>query len=185
MTGRPAKHPGFAFEAGIKIVSQRENGARGGPLTVATKRIHWWMIGRLEGGEPFLLSYADGGYTNWTCDAQLGSGLRKKILDGLRRDCREVDVPPAIVEVIDVCSEPAGNAMAVTEQAFLRFFNEVWRAKYLDDRDEDWVELSVPYAEKGDAAALGARWDPVRKKWLANQRKGDLSAFARWLPGAA
>lgn len=43
--------------------------------------------------------------------------------------------------------------------------------------------LITPFAEKEMAKALGARWDPTRKAWYV-ENVADLSAFARWLPGA-
>jgi hypothetical protein len=48
------------------------------------------------------------------------------------------------------------------------------------------TNLTVPYAEKDEAKALGARWDPTRKCWYVQDAK-DLAAFGRWLPqgGAA
>ena len=42
------------------------------------------------------------------------------------------------------------------------------------------TNLSVPYAEKDDAKALGARWDPARKCWYIQDAR-DLAPFARWL----
>lgn len=43
------------------------------------------------------------------------------------------------------------------------------------------IDLAVPYAEKEDAKALGARWDPGKKLWYAppGTAVGDLR---RWLP---
>ncbi|MCQ8105661.1 DUF5710 domain-containing protein [Methylomonas sp. SURF-2] len=43
--------------------------------------------------------------------------------------------------------------------------------------------LNVPYAEKDQAKALGARWDAANKKWYAPLGK-DIEPFARWLNGA-
>lgn len=47
------------------------------------------------------------------------------------------------------------------------------------------TNLNVPFAEKDEAKALGARWDPTRKCWYVQDR--DLAPFARWVrePGAA
>lgn len=47
------------------------------------------------------------------------------------------------------------------------------------------TNLNVPFAEKDEAKALGARWDPARKCWYVQDR--DLGPFARWVrePGAA
>lgn len=39
--------------------------------------------------------------------------------------------------------------------------------------------LNVPYAEKDEAKALGARWDPVNKKWYVPAGK-DIASFSRW-----
>lgn len=41
------------------------------------------------------------------------------------------------------------------------------------------VYLNVPYAEKDAAKALGARWDPAKKKWYAPAVK-DISLFSKW-----
>lgn len=40
--------------------------------------------------------------------------------------------------------------------------------------------LKVPFAEKDDAKAHGARWDPARKSWYVEGE--ELSPFQRWLP---
>jgi hypothetical protein len=42
------------------------------------------------------------------------------------------------------------------------------------------TNLTVPYAQKDEAKALGARWDPARKCWYIQDAK-DLAPFARWL----
>jgi hypothetical protein len=45
--------------------------------------------------------------------------------------------------------------------------------------------LNVPYAEKDEARALGARWNPTRKKWYVPDGV-DAAPFERWLaPDAA
>ncbi len=44
--------------------------------------------------------------------------------------------------------------------------------------------LKVPYAEKDEAKALGARWNPTRKCWYVPDGK-DAEPFARWATGAA
>ena len=43
--------------------------------------------------------------------------------------------------------------------------------------------LVVPFAQKEEAKALGARWDAAAKKWYVPLDK-DLAAFKRWLPKA-
>jgi len=39
--------------------------------------------------------------------------------------------------------------------------------------------LNVPYAQKDEAKALGARWDPANKKWYIPTNK-DTTLFAKW-----
>jgi hypothetical protein len=41
--------------------------------------------------------------------------------------------------------------------------------------------LNVPYAEKDEARALGARWNPSRKRWYVPPGVA-LDAFEKWLP---
>ena len=43
------------------------------------------------------------------------------------------------------------------------------------------IDLNVPYVEKEDAKALGARWDVDRKVWYAPPGT-DLQLLGRWLP---
>lgn len=42
------------------------------------------------------------------------------------------------------------------------------------------IVLKVPYAEKDEAKALGARWNPTRKCWYVPDGK-DSEPFARWI----
>lgn len=42
--------------------------------------------------------------------------------------------------------------------------------------------LSVPFDEKDEAKALGARWDREAKTWWVDPETAPLSEFARWLP---
>ena len=43
------------------------------------------------------------------------------------------------------------------------------------------MDLNVPFDEKDAAKALGARWDPTRKKWYVPAGV-DINKFARWHP---
>lgn len=43
------------------------------------------------------------------------------------------------------------------------------------------TNLKVPFAEKDQAKALGARWDATKRLWYV-QNVSDLGPFARWLP---
>ncbi|HEX5277783.1 MAG TPA: exodeoxyribonuclease VII large subunit [Fluviicoccus sp.] len=43
--------------------------------------------------------------------------------------------------------------------------------------------LQVPFAEKDQAKAHGARWDPLERKWYVQAE--DLAPFRRWLPESA
>lgn len=46
------------------------------------------------------------------------------------------------------------------------------------------ILLKVPYAEKDEAKALGARWNPTRKCWYVPDGK-DSEPFARWIAEGA
>jgi len=41
------------------------------------------------------------------------------------------------------------------------------------------IYLNVPFSQKDEAKALGARWDATQKKWYALDDK-DLSLFSKW-----
>lgn len=43
------------------------------------------------------------------------------------------------------------------------------------------MELRVPYAEKDEAKALGALWEPSRRRWYVPPGL-DLQPFRRWIP---
>lgn len=45
---------------------------------------------------------------------------------------------------------------------------------------KDVLFLVVPFAEKDEAKALGARWDAASRKWYVPTGK-DQAAFARWI----
>ena len=45
--------------------------------------------------------------------------------------------------------------------------------------------LNVPYAQKEEAKALGARWYPEGKKWVVYSKKyNDIIKFRKWLDGS-
>ncbi|BBN59625.1 exodeoxyribonuclease VII large subunit [Hydrogenovibrio marinus] len=45
------------------------------------------------------------------------------------------------------------------------------------------ILLEVPFAEKDIAKSVGARWNPVEKKWyVPDDLSSDLAPFERWLP---
>lgn len=45
------------------------------------------------------------------------------------------------------------------------------------------ILLEVPFSEKEVAKSLGARWNPLEKKWyIPNELEADLSPFEKWLP---
>lgn len=42
--------------------------------------------------------------------------------------------------------------------------------------------LQVPYAEKDQAKAVGARWDPDRRQWWVDSQRVQRHEVTRWLP---
>ncbi len=41
------------------------------------------------------------------------------------------------------------------------------------------IYINVPFAQKDEAKALGARWDAAQKRWYVLEDK-DLSLFSKW-----
>lgn len=41
--------------------------------------------------------------------------------------------------------------------------------------------LNVPFAERGEAKTLGARWSPGRRRWYVENTE-NIRAFLRWMP---
>lgn len=52
----------------------------------------------------------------------------------------------------------------------------------LDTAATQRLYLVVPYIEKGQAKAAGARWDRVFKSWYVDRSKVDVSKVEKWLP---
>lgn len=48
--------------------------------------------------------------------------------------------------------------------------------------EQDRYYINCPYAEKEEAKALGARWDPRERKWYYTD-KSKTEAFRKWLSG--
>lgn len=49
-------------------------------------------------------------------------------------------------------------------------------------KDVSRVYLAVPYEEKDEAKALGAKWDKAGKSWYMDGDNQNLAAAAKWLP---
>jgi hypothetical protein len=172
--------PSIVFERGICI-------RRYFPTICSSRqdldlRYDWQAIGRLEDGTPFLLMYSGCGMTNWFCSANLGDSLRKKILGMVRTDLRRANPPPSYITVHDLTGEADWKvASSRAEQLSMSFFKDAWRSGALNDRDEDYVTLAVPFVEKDEAKTLGAKWDGAAKAWKV-KLQADMTPFARWLP---
>lgn len=174
------KLPDFKFERGICVLRSIPGMFDHSPRTV---RKDWTIIGRLDDGLPFMFMYRNS-ITNWFCEQQLGLSLRKKILNTFREEVRCTDglLPGYIVmhdlQMVDQVDINAGHTAAAAIED--PFYNDVWRSEYLDDRDEDYVVLSVPYAEKDEVAKLGAKFNGNIRKWWV-KRADDMTAFAKWI----
>lgn len=49
--------------------------------------------------------------------------------------------------------------------------------------DHGTIVLEVPYSEKEDAKAMGARWNPIIKKWFIKLKSDDdREKFVKWIP---
>lgn len=151
------------------------------------ERRDWLVIGRVGGSTPFLLSYAGLGVANWWCEERLGDSMRKKVLRVFREEVRQAGALPSFVALHDLRDDDEKDFETSSRRAgeiHGAFFKDVWRAGYLGDRDDDYVALKVPFAEKDAAKALGARWKSETRTWVV-KRQDDMSAFARWMDGQA
>lgn len=169
--------PQVSFETGILV----HRSISAWPRT-DSHRLDYFLVGK-AGETPFLLAY-QGGITNWWCPERLGESLRKKILGVLRAEVRYVEVLPSYIAEYDFREADELDRNEGSRQASaveLAFFNDVWRGQYLGETDEDFITLAVPYAEKDEAKALGAKWNPQERVWKV-KRQEDMSEFARWMP---
>lgn len=44
------------------------------------------------------------------------------------------------------------------------------------------VYLNCPFADKDDAKACGAHWDPEKRQWFIETEQRAPAQFAKWLP---
>lgn len=138
------------------------------------------VIGR-AGPDSFFLAY-DRGVTRWNSPADLSEPLRRKILHALRTQARHASSLPAWCREVDLTGHPPSVALDELSRLYAQFHQDRWRAQVLGDRDEDYVDLVVPFSEKDAAKAAGAVWDSARRVWRANLALNDRSALQRWLP---
>ena len=61
-------------------------------------------------------------------------------------------------------------------ESFAHLLYESLSAKHYGQK----IALNVPFAEKDQAAALGAEWDGATRQWYVMDKKVDVNAFARW-----
>lgn len=82
-------------------------------------------------------------------------------------------------------SAEKGKAVAAAGPSRICQLRERYNSRPIEARWRDPADmrtnLQVPFAEKDQAKALGARWDPAKRVWYV-QNASDLSAFSRWLP---
>ena len=168
------KHPSFDFEKGYVLRRSYNEFGRWQHRRV------WCLIGRLDVGTPFMLDYSRG-LTRWTSPGKLTSGLRTKILDGLR-DIRFADTIPEIVTAYNMIEADEADFEAssrVAGEIERSFYKDVWQREYMGFREEDFIDLVVPFEDRDQVKALGARWSGSRRKWTAH--KDQIDTFAPWL----
>ena len=139
----------------------------------------WYLVGTVE-GEPFYLHYLGMGATNWAAKGQLTPTLRKRILAQFKKEVRGQKQPwlqEFETDLFATGSSPVQNAVT---RAVIEFHKTAWRDRMLDDRDEDYIALRVPYADKDLAQAAGAQWRADKKIWVIH-KKLDSGAVAQWM----
>ncbi len=151
----------------------------------ATKRglEQWYLVGRVD-GQPFYLHYLGMGATNWASPETLGTTLRRRILARFKQEVRG-QIHPWMQEFVTSlfvpASDPQQRALAA---ACIAFHRTAWRDRMLDDRDEDYVVLQVPYAEREQAQQQGAVWRSEQRTWVIHRRLLASANVAAWLPPA-
>lgn len=137
----------------------------------------WHLVGRVE-DQPFCLFYIGMGATNWQSPVTLTPTLRRRILAQFKKEVRGQKHTWLQEFEIDLFHKgPAHDALTA---ACLEFHKTAWRDKMLDDRDEDYIVLNVPYADREKAGAAGCKWWAHHKVWVIHKTL-DQAPVAQWL----
>lgn len=149
----------------------------------ATKRglEQWYLVGRVD-GQPFYLHYLGMGATNWASPEQLGTTLRRRILARFKQEVRGHAHPwlqEFETQLLAPTSDPQQRNIAA---ACIEFHRTSWRDRMLDDRDEDYVALQVPYDDREQAQKQGAVWRADLRTWMIHKRLLASADVAAWLP---
>ena len=140
----------------------------------------WYVVGTVE-QQPFYLHYLGLGATNWGSKGMpFTPTLRKRILAQFKKEVRHQDHSWLQEFSTDLFSPSSSPEQRKITAAVVEFYKTAWRDKLLDDRDEDYVVLAVPYTERAEALAAGAVWWPHKKVWAIHQ-KLDHGAVSKWM----
>lgn len=139
----------------------------------------WYLVGYVE-REPFYMHYLGMGVANWDAKIQLTPLLRRRILARFKATVRGELFPWLTEFSTDLFSKSNTPEQQILTAACLEFHKTAWRDKMLDDRDEDYVVLNVPYADRSEALATGAKWWHHKKMWVIHKSL-DSGAVARWM----
>lgn len=139
----------------------------------------WYLVGTIE-GEPFYLHYLGMGATNWAARDQLTPTFRKRILAQFKKEVRGQKQPWLQEFETDLFATVSSPAQSAVTKAVIEFHKTAWRDRMLDDRDEDYVVLRVPYDDREKAKAAGAVWWHNQGVW-AIHKKLDNGAVAQWM----
>lgn len=88
-------------------------------------------------------------------------------------------------KVLQKYTENAGSEDDIPSNTLLSWAYSWWKAHEIKSFSDsaDRVYLDCPFDEKEEAKALGARWDPSRKKWYVDGQtvRANTDEFSRWL----
>lgn len=158
------RHPSFDFEKGYVLRRSYSEFGRWQHRRV------WCLIGRLDVGTPFMLDYSRG-LTRWTSPGKLTAGLRKKILDGLR-EVRFAEAIPEFItsyDMIEADELDFDTSSQLACEVERNFYKDVWQREYMGFREEDFIDLVVPFEDRDQVKALGARWSGSRRAWTVHK----------------
>ena len=151
----------------------------------------------LEGSRPFGMSnlsivaggrettiigndwYNDGSnhrYTYLTPEMEkLHTAIRKQAT-GLENGDMGIDVAEGSINTVFAARDEKGKKRSQEARAMVGSIKD---APDTTDAEKKRVYLSVPFREKNEAKALGAKWDRRDKAWFVHEGS-DMKAFAKW-----
>jgi hypothetical protein len=105
-----------------------------------------------------------------------GMRITETLADRSTRDITSTSQGRCVINVLDMCKSGASGNEASTPAR-----KPASATKAAPGNARAALLLTVPFAEKDNAKALGAKWDAAAKKWYVPQGL-DINLFESWWP---